>query len=102
MKLYRGFCSLLFCCLLCGLLVACQSGPSSDVQAEIDCYMRWTDTQGKSHCDHDAISQVIWTDTTYTDTARINVVCRDSSCVDSTGAAKLYTVNPRQRWGKLR
>ena len=72
------------------------------VQDEIDCYMKWTDMQGKSHCDHDATSRVIWTDTTYKDTAHIRVTCRDSLCVDSAGVAKLYIVDPRQRWGKLR
>ena len=51
MKLSRGFCSLLFCFSLCGLLVACQSD-SPEPEPEVSCYERWLDDAGKSHCGH--------------------------------------------------
>lgn len=47
MKYYRGFRLFLFCCSLCGLLVACQSD-----SPELTCYERWLDNAGSSHCGH--------------------------------------------------
>ena len=33
-----------------------------------------------------------------TDTARIMIACRDSSCVDSLGQAQLYVIDWQNRW----